>query len=153
MKLEIQGVTPGGPIPATNTCSGANISPAVRWTDVPEETQTFAFTVNDPDAPAGDWVHWVIFDIPSDNDGIREDLSKDQEFANGTRQGRNDFKTIGYGGPCPPIGHGPHHYHFRVYALDTRLDLSPGATKAALDEAMQGHIIGQAEVIGTFERD
>ena len=107
--------------------------------------------MDDPDAPAGTWVHWVLYDLPATAHELAEDVPKEGQLPSGARQGRNDFGKIGYGGPCPPPG-AKHRYNFKLYALDARVDLKPGATKAELERAMSGHILGQAELMGRYQR-
>jgi len=106
--------------------------------------------VDDPDAPAGTWVHWVLYDLPGDARMLEEGVAKDRQLPNGARQGRNDFGKIGYNGPCPPKG-GPHRYYFKIYALDKKTNLKAGASKAELERAMKGHVLDQAEVVGRFQ--
>jgi Raf kinase inhibitor-like YbhB/YbcL family protein len=139
-------------MPPRFTCSGANVSPALEWGSVPPETESFALICEDPDAPRGLWVHWVIYNIPKNVRGLPQRVETEAELPDGSRQGKNDAGKIGYSGPCPPPGHGPHRYFFRLYALDTRLDLAPGATRGELLGVIEGHVIGQAEVMGRFER-
>ncbi len=139
-----------GMIPSKFTCDGANVSPALEWSAVSENTKSLAMICDDPDAPIGTWVHWVYYDIPADTSGIPEDVGpKDNPECGGT-QGRSDFGAIGYGGPCPPGG--THRYFFKLYALDTLLDLAPGATKSELLSGMEGHIIEKTELMGKYKR-
>ena len=137
-------------IPSKFTCDGLDISPALAWTEPPPVTRGIALIVDDPDAPAGTWVHWVLYDLPGDARMLEEGVAKDRQLTNGARQGRNDFGKIGYNGPCPPKG-GPHRYFFKVYALDKKTNLKAGASKAELERAMKGHILAQAEVVGRFQ--
>jgi len=141
----------GGEIPKKYTCDGADLSPALAWNDVPAGTKTFALIADAPDAPVGTWTHWVIWDIPAKLTGLAENVLKTDTLADGTRQGRNDFRRIGYGGPCPPPGK-PHRYFFRLYALDSKLEVAAGARRAELDRAMSGHVLAQAEVMGKYGR-
>jgi len=141
----------GGMMPAKYTCKGEDVSPPMSWGAVPEGTKSFALICDDPDAPFMTWVHWVIYDIPADVTELGENTPKEKTLPDGTLQGRTDFRKIGYGGPCPPPG-GPHRYFFKLYALDAKLNLGPGLTKKKLLEAMEGHILEQAEVIGKFKR-
>ncbi|MFC7048694.1 YbhB/YbcL family Raf kinase inhibitor-like protein [Emcibacter nanhaiensis] len=152
MQLASISFEPGQTVPSQYTCEGANISPELHWSDAPENTQTFALITDDPDAPAGTWVHWVMYNIPADTGALPENLPKSETLENGIHQGRNDFPATGYGGPCPPRGHGPHRYFFKLYALDTVLELKKGVTKAELERAMQGHILAKAELMGLYER-
>ncbi len=141
----------GETIPQAYTCDGPDRSPPLSWDDPPVGTQSLALIVDDPDAPAKTWVHWVLYDLPADVRQLPEGLPADETLAGGGSQGKNNFGNLGYGGPCPPKGK-PHRYFFRLYALDTRLDLAPGASKKELLDAMAGHVIGQAELMGGYER-
>jgi Raf kinase inhibitor-like YbhB/YbcL family protein len=127
------------------------MSPPLAWTDAPEGRASFALIADDPDAPGRTWVHWVIFNIPPNVGGLSENTPTNDRLGDGSLQGANDFRRIGYGGPCPPPG-SPHRYFFKLYALDTKLDLEAGATKAQLEAAMQGHILAEAQLMGTFRR-
>ncbi len=138
-------------LPKKFTCDGPDVSPALAWDGAPKETQAFAIIVDDPDAPAGTWVHWVIYDLPASVNELPEALPKKDQFPNGARQGRNDFGKIGYNGPCPPRG-SAHRYFFKLYALDSKTGLRPGATKSDLERAIKGHVLAQAELIGKFQR-
>ncbi len=142
----------GDMIPIRHTCEGRDLSPPLTWGDPPEGTRSFALVCEDPDAPRGIWVHWVLFNLPAQVRGLPQGVEPDPELADGSRQGRNDFGRLGYGGPCPPPGRGPHRYYFRLYALDTLLALPPGATRADLLAAMDGHVLATAELMGRFER-
>ena len=145
---------PGGKIPALYTCEGRDVSPALDWTGVPESAKSLALIVDDPDAPDPaapkmTWVHWVLYDLPATARGLPEAVSR-AGLPMGTREGTNDWKRTGYGGPCPPIGR--HRYFHKLYALDVVLsDLGP-ATKAQLETAMEGHVVGRAELVGTYEK-
>ncbi len=140
-----------GNIPSKYTCDGANVSPPLAWGEPPPKTQSFALICDDPDAPIGVFTHWVIFNIPSGARGLEEAVPAEGRLANGALQGRNGFGKIGYGGPCPPKGPA-HRYVFTIYALDASLDLDPGASKKDLLKAMEGHIIAQGQLIGTYQR-
>jgi Raf kinase inhibitor-like YbhB/YbcL family protein len=140
-----------GKIPRQFTCDGADASPHLSWTAPPPATKSLALLVTDPDAPAGTWVHWVLYDLSATARELPMGVQKVQNLGDGTRQGRNDFGRIGYGGPCPPPGPA-HRYFFRLYALDTQLNLSPGATRDQLEAAMQGHILAQAELVARYGR-
>jgi Raf kinase inhibitor-like YbhB/YbcL family protein len=140
----------GGVIPKQFACDGPDISPALAWTEPPPGTQTLAVIVDDPDAPAGTWAHWVLYDLPADTRVLAEGVPKDRQLPEGARQGRNDFGKIGYNGPCPPKG-GPHRYFFKLYALDLKTNLKAGAGKSELERAMKGHILAQAEMVGRFQ--
>ena len=143
-----------GSIPKQYTCEGTDISPPLRWSGVPQGTKSFALIIDDPDAPDPraprmTWVHWVVYDIPADAQGLPEDAAKSGLPA-GARQGLNDWKRAAYGGPCPPIGR--HRYFHRLYALDTvRPDLGP-VTKSQLLDAIKGHVIAEAQLIGTYQK-
>jgi Raf kinase inhibitor-like YbhB/YbcL family protein len=141
----------GGNIPKKFTCDGADASPDLNWTGAPPDTRSFALIADDPDAPAGTWTHWVLYDLPPESHSLQENLPKVDELPGGGRQGRNDFRKIGYGGPCPPAGK-PHRYFFKLYALDTKLNLPPGASKQEVEQAMQGHILAKAELMGKYKR-
>jgi Raf kinase inhibitor-like YbhB/YbcL family protein len=141
----------GGMIPRRFSCEGSDVSPALKWNDPPAGTESFALIVDDPDAPAGTWVHWVLYNLPATARELPESMAKDPELPGGARHGRNDFRRLGYGGPCPPPGPA-HHYHFKLYALDRKLELKPGATKAEVERAMEGHVLAEAELIGLYRR-
>ncbi len=141
----------GASIPRTFTCDGEDRSPALEWSGAPTGTKAFALIADDPDAPAGTWVHWVIYNIPAAAHSLAGGVEKKEELADGSRQGRNDFRKIGYNGPCPPPGKA-HRYFFKLYALGAELGLAPGATKAEVERAMSGHILGQAEWMGRYQR-
>jgi len=140
----------GGTIPKKFTCDGPDLSPQLSWKDAPAATKNFALIMDDPDAPVGTWVHWVLYNLPANANDLPEGVEK-QEQAAGGLQGRNDFRKIGYGGPCPPPGK-PHRYFFKLYALDTKLDLKAGATKADVERAMKGHILDEARIMGRYGR-
>jgi hypothetical protein len=141
----------GGTIAARYTCDGANLSPALNWDGVPPEAQSLALIADDPDAPAGTWTHWLLWNIPARATLLAENAPKVELLDNGARQGTNDFNRIGYGGPCPPPGN-PHRYFFRLYALDARLDLKPGASRIQLELAMKPHLIADTQWMGTYKR-
>jgi len=145
----------GAAIPAKHTCDGSDLSPALAWSGAPPAAKAFALIADDPDAPAGTWVHWVLFNLPASLVALPENVPKTETLPDlgggGALQGRNDFRKIGYGGPCPPPGK-PHRYFFKLYALDAALPLKAGATKADVERAMKGHILGQAQLIGTYAR-
>lgn len=140
----------GAGIPSVYTCEGANISPPLSWQNAPSETKTFVLICEDPDAPAGTWTHWVLYNIPNQMKGLSENISKQAHLADGSMQGINDFKQIGYGGPCPPSG--THRYYFKLYALNTHLSLPPKATKAQVEQAIEGHILQQTELMGIYKK-
>jgi Raf kinase inhibitor-like YbhB/YbcL family protein len=137
---------PGEPIPTKYTCDDQDISPPLKWSDPPGGTQSFALIMDDPDAPVGIWVHWVLFNLSPDT----RDLPEQAASPAGAQDGQNSWKRTGYGGPCPPSG--AHRYFFKLYALDTTLNLPAGATKAQVLKAMEGHILAQAEVMGVYSR-
>jgi Raf kinase inhibitor-like YbhB/YbcL family protein len=143
--------TGGGGIPEKYTCDGADVSPALNWHDAPAGTQSFALIADDPDAPAGTWTHWIIWNIPAKTTKLPEGVPKVGEASDGVRQGKNDFKRIGYGGPCPPAGK-PHRYFFKLYALKAKLDLNAGASRGELESAMKGNVLSQTEWMGTYGR-
>jgi len=141
----------GAMIPSKYTCDGEDISPPLKWESAPEGTKCFALISDDPDAPAGTWVHWVIYNIPAETNELKENYPKDAELPDGTKQGTSDFGRIGYGGPCPPSG--VHRYYFKLYALDIVLDLASGASKADLLKAMENHIIEETQLMGKYSRN
>ncbi len=132
-------------IPAKFTCEGMDINPQLLFSDVPEETKSLVLIMDDPDAPMGTWVHWVLFNIPADVTGIPEDSIPDNAI-----QGLNSWPKNNYGGPCPPSG--THRYFFKLYALDVELELDDTATKKDVEQAMQGHILEKAELIGLYKK-
>jgi Raf kinase inhibitor-like YbhB/YbcL family protein len=134
-----------------HTCDGADVSPPLEWSAAPPATRTFALICDDPDAPGKTWVHWVLFNLPANTNRLIENVAKADLLEGGARQGTTDFGRVGYGGPCPPPGK-PHRYFFRLYALDRPLDLPPGAGKAELERAMKGHVLAEAQVMGTYGR-
>lgn len=142
---------PGGSIPAALTCDGVNRSPSLTWSDPPAGTKSFVLILDDPDAPVGTFVHWVLYNLPPTARSLPPAVPKQNEVAGGGRQGRNDFGDIGYGGPCPP-GHMPHHYRFLLYALDTPLSLHAGATKPQVEDALKGHILARGRMVGVYSR-
>ena len=141
----------GQAIPTKHTCDGENVSPGLSWSGIPEGTKSLALIADDPDAPAGTWVHWVLYDVPAATTQLPENVPAANDVLNGGKQGRNDFKKIGYGGPCPPKGN-PHRYYFKLYALDQKLNLTAGATKANVEKAMKGHILAEGKLMGTYKR-
>jgi len=141
----------GAEIPAQHTCAGADLSPALHWSDPPAGTKSLALIVDDPDAPVGTWVHWVLYDVPGGRTDLAPAIAATETLPDGARQGLNDFRTIGYGGPCPPAGK-PHRYVFKLYALDASTGLPPRATKNEVLRATAGHVLGQAELMGRYRR-
>jgi Raf kinase inhibitor-like YbhB/YbcL family protein len=141
----------GETIPKDHTRDGRDVSPALEWSEPPAGTKSFAVVCNDPDVGRTGFCHWVIFNLPADSRKLAGELAKDGKLSDGSVQGKNGFGKVGYVGPAPPRGK-PHHYHFTVYALDTTLDLQPGATRAQLLEAMKGHILAEGTRIGVYQR-
>lgn len=158
LKISTDAFEPDGPIPSKHTCDGEDVSPALRFSGVPDGTKSLAILCDDPDAPRPEpWVHWIIYNIPADTESLAEGVPRDAELElpTGAKQGINSWPSgnIGYRGPMPPLGHGVHHYHFKLYALDTMLEVAPAkADKDTLLAAMKGHILDGAEVVGTYER-
>jgi len=151
MDLKSTAFSPGGMIPAKYSCDGKDVSPPLSWDNAPSGTKSFALICDDPDAPMGTWVHWVFYDIPLTVTSLSEHIETTGTPSSGGRQGLNDFRKIGYGGPCPPSG--VHRYYFKLYALDTILNLPAGTTtKAQLLKAMTGHILTQAQLLGKYKR-
>lgn len=152
MKLAIasSAFSDSGMIPRRYSCDGPDISPDLSWEGVPEGTRSLALICDDPDAPAGTWVHWVLFNIPPGEKGLPAEIAPQATLSNGALQGTNDFGRLGYGGPCPPRG--THRYYFKLYALDTMLPLNAGATKAQVEAAMTGHILARAQLMGKYKR-
>lgn len=151
MQISSTAFTEGQPIPAKYTCDDKNVSPPLKWTGGPAGAKSVALIADDPDAPVGTWVHWVLYDLPASASELPEDLPKSQYTPGGAKQGINDFKHLGYGGPCPPPGK-PHRYFFKVYVLDAVLGLKPGASKKELERAMDKHILAQGQLMGTYKR-
>ena len=135
---------------AKYTCDGEDVSPSLSWSGAPGETQSFTLICDDPDAPAGDWVHWVFYDIPGSISGLPEKVPGDKNPKIGGTQGANDFRKIGYGGPCPAGG--THRYYFKLYALDKELGMAPGASKHQVLAAMKGHVLAEAQLMGRYRR-
>jgi len=150
IKITSPAFVPGGKIPEKYTCDGIDVSPPLAWTSVPGGTKTFTLICDDPDAPMGTWVHWVLFNLPVDTIELPENILPERELESGAKQGMNDFRKIGYGGPCPPGG--THRYYFKLYALDTEINLETGATKQELLKAMEGHILAEGQLMGRYER-
>jgi len=150
LQLTSLSFSAGGPIPKQYTCDGRDISPALDWNEPPAGTKSFAIIVDDPDAPAGTWVHWVIYDLAPHIRKLPEGVPKDRELPDGARQGQNDFRKFGYNGPCPPRG-STHRYFFKLYALDSKLGADGGSTKNEVERAMKGHVLAQTELIGKFQ--
>ncbi len=152
LSLSSTAFSPGGVIPQAYACTGADRSPPLRWDGVPEGTRSFALLVIDPDAPGGEFVHWVLYDLPGNLSGLPEGIPTAPRVEGGGRQGVNDFHRVGYGGPCPPPGR-PHRYVFTLYALDLpRLPVPDRATRAQVERAMAGHVLATATLTGLFRR-
>ena len=150
MKLASPAFAEGGMIPAKHTGDGLDLSPQLNLEGLPEKAQSIALICDDPDAPAGTWVHWVLFNWPAKDTNFPQGIPPEKSLANAASQGQNDFRRIGYGGPCPPGG--THRYYFKAYALDVRLELAPGQTKAKLLDAMKGHVLAEAQIMGKYRR-
>jgi Raf kinase inhibitor-like YbhB/YbcL family protein len=142
----------GEAIPTKYTCDGDDLSPALRWSDIPPNTKSFVLICEDPDAPSGAFTHWVLYNLPPTATGLPEGAPAEARLANGAVQGRNDFKRIGYGGPCPPPKDSAHRYFFRLYALDTELQLQAGARREDIVLAMEGHVLAKGHLMGTYQR-
>jgi Raf kinase inhibitor-like YbhB/YbcL family protein len=151
LELRSSAFKDGEYIPVRYTGRGEDISPALEWTGVPRGTKSFALIMDDPDAPMGTWIHWVVYNIPADATGLKEDIPPRAVLDDGTAQGINSFRRPGYGGPYPPPGPA-HRYVFTLYAIDTELNLSLGANKGTVLRAIQGHILGRARLIGLFKK-
>jgi len=151
MNMTSSALASGQPIPQKYTCQGDDISPPLAWTDVPAGAKGLALIAEDPDAPMGTWVHWVVYDLPPTATGLPENVAPTQYITGNAKQGLNDFHRLGYGGPCPPPGK-PHRYYFKLYALDRTLDLKPGATKKEVEAAMKGHVLAEGQLMGTYQR-
>ncbi|UXF01767.1 phosphatidylethanolamine-binding protein [Fervidobacterium riparium] len=141
-------------IPKEYTCEGADLNPELLIQNIPEGAKTLAIICDDPDAPIGTFVHWVLWNLPvtSSTVTVPKGLQKIENLSDGTKQGYNDFGKLGYNGPCPPKGHGVHHYHFKVYAIDSLLELKGRVTKKELEKALSGKIVAQGEIVGLYER-
>lgn len=152
-ELTSEAFEEGATIPVRYTCEGEDVSPPVAWSGAPEDTQSFALVVEDPNAPRGAFDHWIVYDIPPHAAALPEDLGDSPRLENlgESLQGKNDFGKVGWGGPCPPPGR-PHRYVFRLYALDAVPGLDPGVKREALERALAGHVLATAELSGTFGR-
>ncbi|MHC4178948.1 MAG: YbhB/YbcL family Raf kinase inhibitor-like protein [Planctomycetota bacterium] len=155
IELTSTAFSEGQPIPRKYTGEGADASPPLSWSTLPEGTQQLALICDDPDAPRGTWVHWVVYGIPAAVTELPENFSKtewrESKFKD-VIEGENSFGDTGYGGPMPPSGDGKHRYFFKLYALDSELALEPGLDKQSLEEAIKGHVLGKGELMGTYER-
>ncbi|NCO33461.1 MAG: phosphatidylethanolamine-binding protein [Armatimonadetes bacterium CG2_30_59_28] len=150
IKLTSKAFKEGATIPKQYTCDGKDVSPPLEWDKTPDGTKSLALICDDPDAPMGTWVHWVVYNLPAHAKKLAAAIPPKDKLPNSAVQGTNDFHKIGYGGPCPPRG--THRYFFKLYALDTALDLKPGATKTQLEIAMEGHVVGRGQLIGRYSR-
>ncbi len=152
MNIEVKSTAfqEGAMIPKLYTCDDKDISPPLLWGGVPAETKSIALIMDDPDAPVGTWVHWVIFNIPPETTGLPENTPRTASLPNGAKHGNNSWSNLGYGGPCPPGG--THRYYFKVYALDVVLTLNTGITKAQLLKGMEGHILAEGQLMGRYTR-
>ena len=155
MEIRSSAFDPGSEIPLRHTCDGEDLSPQLSWSGVPEGVESFVLIMDDPDAPPGTWVHWLLYDLPGDVRELREGLAKSESLDGGGIQGMcwgvDSFSRVGYYGPCPPPG-SPHRYSFRLYALDAKLGLPPKATKKQVVEAIKGHVLAEAELVALFGR-
>jgi Raf kinase inhibitor-like YbhB/YbcL family protein len=150
IKVSSSALEQGELIPSKYTADGQNISPPLEWQDMPTETKSIALICDDPDAPLGTWVHWVMWNIPPEKSSLAENVPAVETLPDGTKQGITDFKSTGYGGPAPPSG--THRYYFKIYALDIKLSLPADSTKANLLKAMKGHILAEGRLMGTYKR-
>jgi Raf kinase inhibitor-like YbhB/YbcL family protein len=150
MEIKSSVFKEGMVIPTKYTCDNIDVSPPLEWSMVPSGTKTFALICDDPDAPGKTWVHWVVFNIPGNLRELPENVPKTETLNNGARQGKTDFGSIGYGGPCPPGG--THRYYFKIYALDKEIDSKPAITKKELLIAMEGHILEEGQLMGRYKR-
>jgi Raf kinase inhibitor-like YbhB/YbcL family protein len=151
LELKSSAFQSGGDIPRKHTCDANDVSPQLSWDKAPAGTKAFALIADDPDAPGGTWVHWGIYDLPADIKELAEGVPTTEALTNGAKQGTNDFRKIGYGGPCPPPGL-PHRYFFKLYALDAPTGLKPRASKQQLLKAIENHVLGETEIIGRYKR-
>lgn len=150
-ELRSSAFAAGETIPVTYTCDGPDRSPPLAWREPPAAAKGFALVSEDPDAPGGIWTHWIVYDLPATARELPDGIPTTPGIAGSGRQGTNDFKRVGYGGPCPPHG-APHRYVFRLYALDAKLGLEPGATRDALLHALEGHVLAETELTGRYAR-
>ncbi len=153
MKMQVTSTAfaEGQPIPKKYTGEGADVSPPLKWAGAPANVQSFALICDDPDAPVGAWVHWVLYDLPPNVTELSEGVPKSESLANGAKQGMNGWPRLGYNGPMPPPGK-PHRYFFKLYALDKLLGLKPRATKQEVLKAMEGHVLAEGQLMGTYQR-
>jgi hypothetical protein len=150
MKITSPAFAPNGLIPTQHTCDGQDLSPPLAWHDVPETAQSLALVCDDPDAPQGTFVHWVLYNLPADLAALPEGAFQRPTFEQAGLQGKNDFGKTGYGGPCPPGG--THRYYFTLYALDQPLPLGAGATKSQVLQAIAGHVLAETQLMGRYRR-
>ena len=150
MIIKSSAFVEGGMIPSKYTCDERDISPPLEWKDVPAGVKSFALICDDPDAPGGIWVHWVVYNIPSNISRLEENIKPEPGAKNTMLQGSNSWSRTGYGGPCPPSG--THRYYFKLYALDEMLSLKPGMSKMQLLDAMKGHVLAEAQLMGKYKR-
>ena len=153
MKLTSSAFRDGEEIPRAHSKDGGDVSPPLAWSGAPEATASFALVCDDPDAPRGTWVHWVLCDLPASTSALPAGAGEPGGPSSAGVPGKNDFGDLGWGGPAPPRGHGTHHYEFRLYALDRRLGLRSGASREELDRAIRGHVLAVARLTGTYRRD
>jgi len=151
MKVTSPAFRAGEAIPSKYSCQGADVSPPLQWDGVPASAKSLALICDDPDAPVGTWVHWVLYSLPIAISNLPEGVPASETLSSGAKQGTNDFRRVGYGGPCPPPGK-PHRYYFKLYALDVELALKPCATKQELLHSMDGHILAEAQLMGIYKR-
>ena len=151
LTVESESFAPGGRIPTKYTCDGENVSPPISWSEGPEGTREFALLCDDPDAPGGVFVHWVLWGIPKGTTQLKEGIAAGDASLGSAQSGTNSFQLRGYRGPCPPPGK-PHRYFFRIFALDGAVTLRAGASRGELDRAMNGHVVAQGEVVGKYGR-
>ena len=150
LELTSTAFSEGQPIPARYTCTGEDISPPLAWRGAPPGTQNFALIMDDPDAPGRTWVHWVVFNLSASTTGLPAAIRADDDLPGGALHGQNSWRRSDYGGPCPPSG--THRYFFKLYALDTTLDLARGATKEQVLDALAGHVLAEGQLMGTYKR-
>lgn len=150
IKITSTAFSEGSIIPKRYTCDGEDVSPPLEWSGVPEGTKSLALICDDPDAPMGIWVHWVLFNIPASVKDLPTSVPPAEALENGAKHGKNDFGKLGYGGPCPPSG--THRYYFKLYALDMQITIKSGITKAQLQKAMEGHILAEGQLMGKYKR-